>query len=95
MNYELAIYINWGDGTDSGRLGPYVSGATAVANHKWINQGSYEIKVKAKDETGFKSDWSDPLPVTMPKKKAVNTPFLQLLPNHPNIFPVLRYLLKL
>jgi hypothetical protein len=44
-----------------------------MASHKWINQGSYEIKTKAKDETGLESDWSYPLPVTIPKKKPVNT----------------------
>jgi len=27
----------------------------------------YEIRVKAKDIWGYESDWSDPLPVSMPK----------------------------
>ena len=59
--------FNWGDGTNSGWLGPYVSGEECNATHVWDEQGNYEIKVKAKDEYGAESDWSDPLPVSMPK----------------------------
>ena len=53
------------------------------------------IQVKAKDVYGAESEWSDPLPVSMPKNKAINTPFLNFLENHPNLFPLLRQLLDL
>ena len=48
---------------DSSWLGPYSSGATVAAGHTWIDQGSYEIKVMAKDEDGLLSQWSDSLAV--------------------------------
>ncbi|MDG6219271.1 MAG: hypothetical protein QCI00_07505, partial [Candidatus Thermoplasmatota archaeon] len=35
--------------------------------HKWLIEGEYSIKVKAKDEHGKESAWSEPLEVTMPK----------------------------
>jgi len=57
---------DWGDGTFSDWIGPYTSGATASTTHSWTEQGTYNIKVKAKDTFGDESDWSDPLPVTMP-----------------------------
>ena len=44
---------------------------------------------------GSESEWSDPLMVAMPKNKAINSPFLQFLENHPFIFPLLRQLLGL
>ena len=85
---------DWGDGSYSDWLGPYNSGEEVSASHVW-GRGSYDIKVKAKDEHEAESDWSDPLPVTMPKNKAINTPFLQFLENHPYLFPILRLLLEL
>ena len=62
------VYYNWswGDGTYSGWLGPFNSGATATATYSWTEQGTYSIKVKAKDIHNAESVWSDPLPVTMP-----------------------------
>ena len=57
---------NWGDGTFSGWIGPFDSGATATANYTWGEKGTYDIRVKAKDEHDLESDWSDPLTVKMP-----------------------------
>jgi len=37
--------------------------------HKWSEKGSYDIKVKALDNFGFQSDWSDPLTISMPKHR--------------------------
>ncbi len=64
---DLVSYMwDWGDGTVSSWLGPFNSGATATATHSWTEQGTYSIKVKAKDIYGDESDWSDPLAITMP-----------------------------
>jgi hypothetical protein len=88
--------FNWGDGNDSGWIGPFNSGEACEATHSWDTKGNYEIKVKAKDIYGSESDWSDPLPISMLKSKAINTPFLQLienlLQNHPHLFSLLRQL---
>jgi hypothetical protein len=64
---EVYYYIDWGDGTQSDWLGPYGSGEEVTASHSWSARGSYEIRVKSKDVNGAESDWSDPLPVRMPK----------------------------
>jgi len=68
---------DWGDGTQSGWLGPFTSGAQASAQKSWNVKGSYSIKVKAKDIGGAESAWSDSLPITMPTSK--NTQMISLL----------------
>jgi len=60
---------DWGDGSQSGWLGPSASGVTISTTHTWTVKGSYSIKVKAKDTFGAESSWSDPLPITMPTSK--------------------------
>jgi hypothetical protein len=62
------VYYNWswGDGTYSGWLGPFASGATVNGSHAWSTKNTYIIKVKAKDSFGLESVWSDSLSVTMP-----------------------------
>jgi PKD repeat protein len=62
---------DWGDET-SGWLGPYNSGETCKASHIWDSEGSYNIKVKAKDQYGDESPWSEPLTISMSKKKSFN-----------------------
>ena len=66
---HMSYWFDWGDGTNSGWVGPYASGATASATHSWTSQGNYQIKVKAKDTSDTESVWSDPLAVSMPKQK--------------------------
>jgi len=66
---QLLYLWDWGDGTNSGWLGPYNSGASVTASHSWNNENTYEIKVMVKDPDGLLSDWSDPLSVTMPYNK--------------------------
>ena len=61
--------FDWDDGTDSGWDGPYNSGDTVSLSHIWEAEGTYQVKVKAKDEQGAESVWSDPLAVSMPKSK--------------------------
>ena len=100
------IYYNfsWGDNTYSDWVGPYNSGQTGSASHTWSTQGTYDIKVKAKDDPngdgdlsdGAESEWSDPLPVTMPRSRTLYHPLLlRLFERFPNAFPILRYLLGL
>jgi len=85
-------YIDWGDGKVSEWIGPYHSGATASATHKWVEKGTYTIQVKAKDIYGNESDWGA-LSVTMPYSYNISfQPFLEkLLERFPNMFPVLRH----
>jgi len=57
----------------------YESGETASASHKWTTKGTYDIRVKAKDEYNLESEWSDPLSVSMPKSKVSESSILQRL----------------
>ena len=89
--------FDWGDGTDSGWLGPYASGEDICASHAW-ERGNYMLKVKLKDEWGLESPWSPPFPISMPKNKPFNfNPDLLswLFERFPNAFPVLRQVLGL
>jgi hypothetical protein len=89
----LYYWFDWGDGTNSGWLGPYESGDGGSSSHVWDEKGIYEIRVKAKDTHGLESDWSDPLSTSMTKNKVL-TPLLQrFLERYPNLFPILRNLL--
>ncbi len=64
---------DWGDGEHSEWLGPYDSGETCSAVHSWLIQGSYLIKVKAKDTWGFEETiWSEELTIRMKKTRSLN-----------------------
>jgi len=64
------VYYNFDfGGEESGWIGPYSSGEIASASHIWRTEGTYEVKVKAKDEYGKESEWSDPLQVAVPLAK--------------------------
>ena len=73
---DIYYLFDWGDGSNSGWLGPYQSGHVASASHVWTVLNTYNVKVKAKDIWGAGSIWSEPLVVTITD----NTP-----PTIPNI----------
>jgi len=50
--------------------------------------------VKVKDINNLESAWSDPIDISMPKEKKINIQLLQLLENHPLMFPLLQRLLN-
>mgnify|MGYP006290074237 CR=1 FL=1 len=60
---DIYYMFDWGDGSNSGWLGPYPHGTTIAASHKWYNKGVYNIKAKAKDIKGIESKWSEPLSI--------------------------------
>ncbi len=89
---QIYYWFDWGDDTDSGWLGPYISGLECTASHTWTSQGNYEIRVKAKDVNGGQSEWSNPLEISMPKNKSsndFNIMTLRLIQR----FPILEFLL--
>jgi len=65
----------WGDGAYSEWLGPFDSGVTTSASHSWNETGNYQVRVKAKDINGAETDWSDPLPISMPVNKPLPVVF--------------------
>jgi hypothetical protein len=93
-NDELYYLFDWGDGSYSGWQGPKDSGELITASHTWSSDGNYEIRVKAKDEHGVQSEWSEPLSISMPRNRDINYPFLEkLLEIFPNFLPFLKIFL--
>jgi hypothetical protein len=62
---SIFYLFDWGDGSYSDWVGPYVSGQKGSASHVWTELGDYEVKVKARDMYGVQSNWSDPLHVSV------------------------------
>jgi len=90
---SMFLYIDWGDGTHEGWIGPYNSGTNVEVNHTWNKRGTFVIRYKAKDKLNFESK-TGTLSVTIPRDKATNNIFFyQFLEKFP-ILQQLFYLLK-
>jgi hypothetical protein len=87
----LFYWFDWGDGNNTGWLGPINSGSVMNAKHNWSTKGLFIVKVKAKDTSGLESDWGT-LPVNIPAALPY-TPFLKFLERFPHLFLLLCYLL--
>jgi hypothetical protein len=61
---SIQYEINWGDGKTE-KVGPYLSGQSAEASHKWLKQGNFTVKARAIDSHNATSDWAY-LPVVAP-----------------------------
>lgn len=85
---------HWGD-EESDWEGPFQSGDTISKSHIWANQGTFIVKVKAKDSNDAESVWSDPYSFTLPKNRVFINPFLRFLENHPNIFLVFQRIFEI
>lgn len=58
---QIYYMWDWGDSTNTSWLGPYSSGYTIIGIHAWFNQGTFPVKIKAKDVYGHESPWSNSL----------------------------------
>jgi len=67
---NIYYFFDWGDGSNSGWVGPYASGVTASASHIWSSSGTYHVRVKAKDTNNAESSWSSYLSVTISPSNA-------------------------
>jgi hypothetical protein len=65
---EIYYLFDWGDDELSGWIGPFTSGESCTVSHQWTKQGSFQVRVKAKDSNGIQSNWSEYLEVAMPKQ---------------------------
>lgn len=92
---DVYFYVDWGDDTTEGWLGPVNSGEQFEVSHTWKRRGDYIISVKARDTNSNESLWST-LEVSMPKNKQyIDMFFLRFLEHHSRMFPILRQLLEL
>ena len=89
-NDDIYYYIDWGDGTNSGWIGPYNSGVPVLESRVWGGLGSFMIKTRAKDTYGTRSDWSEPLIVNVNDNTPPNTPTING-PNHGKVGETITY----
>jgi len=71
---DVFYYIDWGDGSNTGWIGPFNSSVPTQSSHIWTGLGSYTVKAKAKDIYGVQSEWSDLLIVTVSDNSPPNAP---------------------
>ncbi|UCF50032.1 MAG: aryl-sulfate sulfotransferase [Thermoplasmatales archaeon] len=90
---QIYYWFDWGDGTNSGWLGPYNSGENVTASHIWTRRWIYDIKVKAKDIYGHESGWSESLTVYIPRNRIIDLPILRFFEKHPILFNLLKLFL--
>jgi outer membrane protein assembly factor BamB len=92
---DIYLYIDWGDKTSTGPIGPYSSGEQVIRSHTWENSGTFTIRCKAIDPYDEEGPW-ETLDVTMPRSRMLyNTLFMKFLERFPNAFHMLRLLLDL
>ena len=83
------------DGHDYGWVGPFQSGEEHIEKIKVIVPiGTYTLGVQAKDIKGAESDWSYSL-FNVIKPRSVSSPLIYLLMHYSNLFPLIKYLLRL
>ncbi|MFH1101553.1 MAG: C25 family cysteine peptidase [Methanobacteriota archaeon] len=58
-NQMIQYLFDWGDNTTSNWTNAVESGESVSLSHYWSVEGSYLVRVKAKDVDGAVSDWSD------------------------------------
>ena len=75
-NDDVYYYIDWGDQTNTGWIGPYDSGDEITLTHKWDDPGTYSIKVKAKDIYNEESSWSSPFTIDIEEDISLESTFL-------------------
>jgi len=67
---SILYYISWGDGTNTGWIGPYKSGRTINLSHSWWAVGEYNVRFKAKDPYNVESECV--LKVTIPRTRTTS-----------------------
>jgi hypothetical protein len=90
-NDQVFYWFDWGDGLNSGWVGPYNSGQSASASHSWAVSGNYDVKVKAKDVNDLESPYSDTLSISIPRAKSFNNfNIFGILYRLTELFPLLK-----
>jgi transglutaminase-like putative cysteine protease len=90
---DVYYWFDWGDGTNSGWLGPFESGMLVEASHTFVEFGDNPVRVKAMDDISYyESNWSAPLIVSMSKNKSI-TEYRSWIYWLIERFPILEFLL--
>jgi hypothetical protein len=92
---DLYYWIEWGDNSGTGWIGPYDSDEKVTVNHSWFVEGTYTIKARAKDTENLWGPWGE-LTVTMPRDKTMSTSLiLKLLERFPLLEVILSKIINL
>jgi len=76
---NVSYFIDWDDGDFEDWFGPFESGEEVIRNHTWDDEGTYNVRAKAKDIWGAESEWGT-LDIIMPKSKQnINPIFFRFL----------------
>jgi hypothetical protein len=90
---NVYLYIEWGDGTNTGWIGPYSSGEEITLSHIWGTAQKFVIRAKAKDINDDESEWSTHS-INLPRTKIVeNSNLLRLLGRISKAFLILKQFL--
>ena len=65
---QVYYWIEWGDSSNTGWLGPFDSDVEITESHIWDTRGLYTIKAKAKNINGLESGFSE-LEVNIPRTR--------------------------
>ena len=88
---ELYYKWRWGDGSESEWIGPFSSGETASASHMWDKSAHYYLRVKAKDEHGVETNYSEKLNIHVTKSRSMHRTFVnEILIDFFEKFPIIR-----
>ena len=82
---NISFFIDWGDGTQEGWIGPFTSGTTITINHTFDKIRIFTLRAKAKDVYDEESPWSN---YYVPIPKYLNICFQWFL----RMFPLFEYL---
>ena len=88
---EIYYCIDWGDGSGEICLGSFPSGTCITESYTWTSDGTYTIKVKARDINQAESDEAT-FSVSMPKiyvYNPVNQLILRMLEHFPFLLKIL------
>jgi parallel beta-helix repeat protein len=66
---DVWYFVEWGDGKDTGWMGPYTSGDEITDSHTWTEQETFTIRCKAKDMYNVHSEWGE-FEITIPRTRA-------------------------
>ncbi len=74
---KVRFLFDWGDGNSTWT--DWVdSGVDSTLSNSWETSGNYEVKIRARDEKGGDSEWSDPLSIKITKNKGIHNLFEKL-----------------
>ena len=67
---QIRYLFDWGDGNTT-MTDYYPNNEIISISHIWKEEGNYNIRVRAQDEFGIWSNWSDFFPISMPNSLSV------------------------